>query len=88
MNAEKQPRKLPQSTPPAEDDPSMIVLEALDAIATALDLQATISAAQFLLNNAPEDEMPTLRQSDAIQNAKASALAYLRDAGQNGDTPQ
>lgn len=91
MNTEnkQQPRKLPQSqqqAAPAEDDPSFIVLESLDAIATALEIQATITAAQFLLNNAPEDEMVTLRQSAAIQNAKATALAYLRDSGENGDT--
>lgn len=85
----KQPRQLPQSTvaaPAADDvDPSIVVLDTLGAIADALEVQATISAAQFLLNNAPEDEMPTLRASPAIQNAKAAALAYLRDAGQNGD---
>lgn len=80
-----QPRKLPQSTthaaPADADDPSLIVLEALDAIAGALEMQATIAAAQFLLNNAPEDEMATLRQSAAIKNATAAALTFLREPG-------
>lgn len=83
----QQPRKLPQSmaqahTLPTEVDPSAIVLDMLDAIAGAMDMQATIAAANFILHN-PHD-LPDGVLKEVTSAASAAALAYLRDVGQNG----
>jgi hypothetical protein len=90
LNDKAKPRQMPRSAEVAVEDPAFIVLETLDAIASAMEMQATIAAARFVIEHADSCDDPV---SDGAISASTSAavcaaLAYLAEPGENGDTPQ